>query len=194
MSSLSADTTTTISGGFVCLIPQKPERDTISVTETAELKKLLGDFYKQYQKKLARCIWQVFSTDLNGQSMNTAQIMSRQTLRNAPISSIVLGYSTAEIGGQGRFDGSTGQIYIASNLSGTPMDNGRQVFAKEQFFRTYAHELGNRLSWLYTGDGGTFGTKGGIPGQAVPFGVHTIQVDDDTGARLEKCIWGDVSY
>jgi hypothetical protein len=119
--------------------------------------------------------------------------MPRQTLRNAPVNNIVLGYSSAQIGGQGMTDDKTGLIYIASLLRGTPLDNGRQISAQEQYLRVYAHELGNRLSWLYTGNGASFGTNG-IQGQAVPFGIHSINVDDDTGARLEKCMWGDVSF
>lgn len=82
------------------------------------------------------------------------------------MNSIVLGYSSAQIGAQGLFDDKTGLIYIASLLRGTALDDGHQVYAQEQFFRVYAHEFGNRLSWLYTGNGASFGTSG-IQGQAV---------------------------
>jgi hypothetical protein len=34
----------------------------------------------------------------------------------------------------------------------------------------------------------------GTPKPAVSFGIHSINVDDDTGARMERCVWGDVSF
>jgi RHS repeat-associated protein len=164
-------------------------------TNTSELKMMLKAFYSKYQKILARCIWKVFSVDKYGIPSTIAQTMQRQTFRNAPVSSIVLGRRQSELGAQGVFEGSTGSIYIASDLHPMTLDNGRQVPLQEKFFRLYAHELGNRLSWLHTGMGGTFGTLDGIPGQQVlgP-GLHSVNVDNDTGARLEKCMWGDVAY
>src|SRR5207244_2652226 len=164
-------------------------------TNTSELKTMLKAFYKKYQGILARCIWTVFATDKYGIPSTVAQTMQRQTFRTAPVSSIVLGHPQSELGGQGLFEGSTGLIKIASDLKPMTLDNGRQVSLQEQFFRKYAHELGNRLSWLHTGDAGTFGTLGGIQGQQVfgP-GLHSVNFDDDTGARLEKCMWGDVAY
>lgn len=163
-----------------------------SPTNTADLRTMLNEFYKKYQGILARCIWKVFASDRNGNPSNIAQIMQRQTLGNAPVSNIVLGYTGAQIGGQGRSMSS--KIYIASDLRAKTLDNGRQVSIEQSFFRVYAHELGNHLSWLYTGDMTRFGTTGGIRGQTVFGGLHSVMVDDDTGARLEKCIWGDVQY
>ncbi len=173
---------------------QSPNGSPLKVATTDDLNALLKKFYQQYQKKLARCIWSVFATDRNGQLSNVAEIMAPQTLKNAPVNNIVLGYSSAQIGGYGRTDGKTGTIYIATDLRGVPLNNGRQVSAEEQFFRTYAHELGNHLSWLYTENPAAFGIKGGIRGQAVAFGISTGETDEDTGARLEECIWGDVSF
>jgi YD repeat-containing protein len=177
-------------------LDQNPEGDTIEVVTRKDLTKLVREFYSKFGKKFNRCLWSTFKTDKDGHPLDVAKIMQRQTFKNAPLSSVVLGHSTAQIGGQGRFtersDGS-GVIEIAADLRGALLDNGRQVFAKEAFFRVYAHETTNFLSWQYTGSSGTFGSQG-IRGQAVSFGVHSGNVDDDSGARQEKCMWGDVDF
>lgn len=58
----------------------------------------------------------------------------------------------------------------------------------------YAHEVANYLSWLYVGKASAYGTLTGIQGQVVESRRRNENVDKDTGARMEKCVWGDVSY
>ena len=151
-------------------------------------------FYELYQKKLARCIWQVFRTDLDGQPMNTAQVMERQTLRNSPI--VDMSQTMGQIGAQGYetdatdpYNGRYGTIHIASNLPGWHTTTGQTISVQENYFRTYAHELGNLLSARYTGDGNTHGIRAGIMGA-----VSGSILDFDTGARLESCIFGNGGY
>jgi hypothetical protein len=69
-------------------------------------------------------------------------------------------------------------IRIASDLS----DYG----GLELFQRTYVHELGNNLSRRISGDGKTFGDPQGI------MNVNGGKPDFDTGANLERCVFGNV--
>jgi len=118
--------------------------------------------------------------------------MARQTIRNAPqidrsatMSQIgrrngiqsAFGDSDAQ---QGRF----GTIFIASNLENDP---AYRTLGQELYYRTYAHELGNVLSEMYTGSVFTFGARDGITG------IGGSGPDYDTGAKLEDCIFGNVS-
>jgi len=155
---------------------------------------LKKDFYKLYQKKLTPCVWQVFSTDLDGQQMNTAQVMERQTLRNAP--NVDLNQSFAQMGAQGYINDKTdptngryGTIHIASGLPSWTTTKGQTISVQENYFRVYAHELGNLLSARHTGDGNTHGTRAGIVGA-----VSGNILDYDTGARLESCIFGNAAH
>jgi hypothetical protein len=81
--------------------------------------------------------------------------------------------------------------YGTVRIRSTPINDvtdpatGRTVKAEDIKQRTYVHELGNLLSRKLTGSGRAFGTIGGIKG------VMTSP-DPDTGARLEKCVFGDV--
>jgi hypothetical protein len=170
---------------FSARVPQN------STPNPDQLKK---DFYKLYQKKLARCVWQVFSTDLDGQPMNTAQVMERQTLRNSP--NVDMSQTYAQMGAQGyendRSDltnGRYGTIHIASGLPSWTTQSGQTISVQENYFRVYAHELGNLLSGRYTGDGNTYGTRAGIVGA-----VSGNILDYDTGARLETCIFGNAAH
>jgi hypothetical protein len=151
---------------------------------------LKKEFYDQYQKKLARCIWQIFGTDLNGNPANTSQIMARQSFRNAPdvdMSRTVgqLGFRGTTVPDRGRY----GTLIIASDLQGRRTQSGQTISAREEWHRVYAHELGNVLSSRYTGNGWTHGTREGIIGD-----VSGWIKDYDTGARLEKCIFGNTSH
>lgn len=99
------------------------------------------------------------------------------------------------VGAQGFVRGNTGDIGLKQKYVSQNLYNGTHISAKEQFSRTFLHEYANYLSWFYTGDPATFGVKGGIAGDSTPGGgLRSVNVDDDTGARMEKCIWGNVSF
>ena len=70
-----------------------------------------------------------------------------------------------------------GTVYIAQELY--------TAISQDERNRTYFHELGNILSAQITGDARHFGDPNGI-------GIH--YKDPDTGARLEKCIFGSVPF
>jgi len=126
--------------------------------------------------------------------MNTAQVMERQTLRNAP--NVDISQTMAQLRGQGGinervdpYSGRHGTIHIASNLPVWTTTTGQIISTQENYLGTYAHELGNLLSARYTGDGNTHGTRQGILG-AVSGNIR----DFDTGARLESCIFGNSAH
>jgi YD repeat-containing protein len=144
------------------------------------------DFYKKHQGQIDRCINKVFGQLWNGTPDVAATVMARQTIKNAPeldvtISQGPLSVYTGDPATQGTFSltGSLGHgtVYIASNLYGTISQDERN--------RTYFHELGNILSAQITGDARHFGD---------PRGIGTHYLDPDTGARLEKCIFGSVPF
>lgn len=117
--------------------------------------------------------------------------MARQTLRNAP--DVDMSRTIGGLGGQGTYDperGRNGTLLIASNLPGWTLRTGQVVSARENWFRTYAHELANNLSHRYTGDGQTHGTRQGILGDV----RGSTLTDYDTGARLEKCMFGNNAH
>ncbi len=126
--------------------------------------------------------------------MNTAQVMEQQTLSNAP--NLDMSKTMAQLGAQGGindrvdpYSGRYGTVRIASNLPSWITTTGKTISVQENYFRTYAHELGNLLSARYTGDGNTHGTRQGILG-AVSGNIR----DFDTGARLEECIFGNSAH
>jgi hypothetical protein len=182
-------TATTSSGGFAWLQPQNS-----GPTATDRQK----DFYKQYQKNLARCIWKVFGADYQGNPLNGAAILPHQTLRNAP--AIDTSRTTASMPGnalgfvsdsdlqRGRF----GTINMASNIG--PFMNqstGSMMTTAEVWNRTYAHELGNVLAGRIAGSMSGADTIFGDP-RGIENASHTYS-DTDAGARMETCMFGGVA-
>jgi hypothetical protein len=82
-------------------------------------------------------------------------------------------------------------IFIANDITDTSyISNGKSVSvsATEIKQRTYVHELGNYLSAsIANGDGRYFGDPNGIPQDSDP-----SSKDFDTGANLERCVWGNM--
>ncbi len=156
------------------------------------------DFYKQYQKKLARCIWQVFGRDYQGNPLNGAAILPHQTFRNAP--AIDTSRTTASMPGnalgfvsdsdlqRARF----GTINMASNIG--PFMNqhtGSMMTTAEVWNRTYGHELGNVLAGRIAGSMSGADTIFGDP-RGIENASHTYS-DTDAGARMETCMFGGVA-
>lgn len=164
-------------------IPQNP---TPNIDD--ELKK---EFYKQYQVKFNRCVWEVFNTDLDGNVVGLALYVQRQTIRNAPDVDM-----SREFGAQGTINpnrGSRGTIRMSPSLHGWTLNSGQVVSDQEQWFRTYGHELANLIAERRFGqDAATnlLGTRAGIKGDA---NVSNV-TDHDVGSRVEKCMFGNVSY
>jgi RHS repeat-associated protein len=163
-------------------IPQNSEFNT------DELKK---EFYKRYQKEFNRCVWKVFGTDIDGNSVNLARFVQRQTNRNAPDVDM-----TREFGAQGSYEanrGVRGTILISPSLRGWTLNSGQVVSTQEQWFRTYGHELANLIVDRRFGEGAALnllGTREGIKGDV----NVSNQTDSDVGARVEKCMFGNVAY
>ncbi len=82
-----------------------------------------------------------------------------------------------------------GTLWIANDLTAKLDSNNNVVSSKyNQYQRTYVHEFGNKLSREISANGSarTFGNPKGIAGQL------STDSDNDTGARLEKCVFGNV--
>jgi hypothetical protein len=141
-------------------------------------------------KKLTDCINQVFSkviTGVNGKTASGANLLKPQTLSSAP--TINREHSASALGGGRKLVagsiwpgdesiGPNGQIRMASDLG--------SFGGLELYQRTYVHELGNKLSRQISGNGKTFGDPAGITSE------DGGDPDDDTGAKLEKCVFGNV--
>src|SRR5437588_4246182 len=146
----------------------------------------VGDFYKKHQGQIDRCINRVFGQLSNGTPDLAAMVMARQTIKNAPELNVttpqgVLYLYTNEPNTQGTF-------FLASNLGYGTVYIAQELYtaiSQDERNRTYFHELGNILSAQITGDARHFGDPNGI-------GIH--YKDPDTGARLEKCIFGSVPF
>lgn len=168
--------------------------DKYTVSSDADaFKSSVKDFFESYGQKFRRCVWTVFSTDKDGNASNVADVMKTPGSEVFPYGSVNIYKSMS--GAEAFHNGNTGDINLKETYNSVNLYDGTYVSAREQFYRTLAHEYANYLSWFYTGDSKTFGTKGGISGDASPGGgLRSINTDDDTGARMEKCIWGNVSY
>jgi hypothetical protein len=116
--------------------------------------------------------------------------MERQTIKNAP--DVDMSQTMGQLGAQGTYEpekGKNGTLVIASDLPGWTLRSGGVISSRENWFRTYAHELGNNLSHRYTGHWWTHGTRQGIVGD-----VSGSIKDHDTGARMEECIFGNNAH
>ncbi|MGI8541891.1 MAG: RHS repeat domain-containing protein, partial [Aridibacter sp.] len=154
---------------------------------------LIQKFFRLYGKDFRRCVWKVFSKDRYGNKSNIAEIMKTPGTKDVPINKITLYKKIPEA--QGFVRDKTGEIGLKREYNSTTLRDGTKVSGEEQFFRTFGHEYANYLSWFYTGAGNTFGVEGGIRGDGMAgTGVRSVNVDDDTGARQEKCIWGNTSF
>ena len=151
----------------------------------------MRDFYKNHQGQIDRCINKVFGEKYDGTPDIAATIMPRQTIRNGPELDVSLtqfqlqGY-TQHDNTQGTWslagDRGHGTVYIASDLYAR--------ISLEEKQRTYFHEMGNILS------GQRATTPKGYPDARAfgdPRGIGK-NPDYDTGARLEKCIFGSVPF
>lgn len=161
----------------------------------SEFKKLVTEFFKLYGQVFRRACWEVFAVDKDGNKSNIAQIMEKPGYSNFPFNEVILGYSSSDLNEQGSYYCGKKQFVIVSDIREWDLEDGSHVSAKDNFFRRLAHEYGNYISCKYTGSGKTFGTIGGIDGQVIMgSGLRSVHSDDDTGARLELKIWGNVSF
>jgi YD repeat-containing protein len=164
------------------MIPQNPRPDVPNYVR---------DFYRTHQGTIDRCINRVFGQKADGTPDPAASIMERQIIKNAP----EISYEMSQFQLQGNTDVAGtlatygipsklghGTVYIANDLPVTTTEITRAVF----------HELGNILSINMSskltgrGDPLAYGDPNGIP-YTTPTGTYR---DKDTGARLEKCLFG----
>jgi hypothetical protein len=158
---------------------------------------------KDLAAKLTACINKVFSkviTGRNGVTTTGANLLEPQRLANAPLvddssfTAFALGGGTgpraagASFYGDATRFGPNGTVYMASDLASYAASTVITAFELGQ--RTYVHEFGNLLSRRISADGSakTFGVSGGVPHA----GDSSLRPDDDTGANLEKCVFGNM--
>ncbi len=169
------------------------QNDTYTTPTTLKgLREAVTGFFVKHGRAFRRCVWGIFSKDRDGSPSNVAEIMKTPSSDVFPYDKFVIAQGLPH---QGMQRGTTGDILFRPAYRSSNLFDGTYISAQEQFSRTLAHEYANYLSWFYTGDGATFGVKEGIlgDGAAAP-GLQSANTDDDTGARMEKCIWGNVSY
>jgi RHS repeat-associated protein len=154
-------------------------------------------------RRLSMCINSVFSkviTDKRGRTGRGSDFLDYQQIWNAPF--VDDSKTKAELakdgvpayGGTKPLDwtkGPFGTVSIASDIHNEfRVKDGVEyhISAFELYQRTYVHELGNLLSSRISqhSDMTTFGDPNGIPGF---FGATP---DRDTGANLERCVFGNV--
>jgi len=150
------------------------------------------NFYKTHQGTIDRCVNRVFGQKGDGTPDPAARIMERQTISNAPeisyeMSQFQLQGNTgvpdtlATFGIPSKLGHST--VYIANDVPVSTTDIAKAVF----------HELGNilsaKMSYKLTGraDPYAYGDPNGVP---YPTASGPPFYDKDTGARLERCIFG----
>jgi YD repeat-containing protein len=150
-----------------------PKRDSF------EIKK---QFYDQHGTDLNNCIKKLFKAD--------AAKVPTQTIVNSPI--LIVDRTRRQIGtetgtggqpvGQSSDDGPTDTIYISKDVF-----NSTSANAMKAIFGTYAHELGNILDITINPSPppGTLGRTYGDPNDTE---------DTDTGAAVEKCLFGSLQY
>jgi len=174
--------------------PLQAPSDIFELPESVSgLKKLVTDFFKEYGKKFRRCSWKVFATDSYGDHSNVAAIMEKPSSQNFPYENV--SYSSALSAAFGVFSDTDGSIIFRTKYRSSTLNDGTMISGRDQFFRTLAHEYANFLSWYYSGSGATFGTASGILGNGMSAtGLRSVNIDYDTGARMEECIWGNTSF
>lgn len=157
----------------------------------SDLPDYIRNFYKKRKGTIDRCINLVFGQKSDGTPDPASSIMERQTIKNAP----EISYAMNQFQLQGNTDvpdtlatygvpsmQSRGTVYIANDV---PVN-------ETEIVRVLFHELGNilahKMSYKLTGraDPWAYGDTQGIE-YKTPSGVY---LDKDTGARLEKCIFG----
>ncbi len=133
----------------------------------------------------------MFGQKANGTPDPAARIMQRQTVQNAP----EISYEMSQFQLQGNTDvpGTLATYGIPSKLGhGTVYIANDVPVTTTEIVKTVFHELGNILSINLSskltgrGDPYAYGDPNGIP---YPTTSGTY-LDKDTGARLEKCIFG----
>jgi YD repeat-containing protein len=154
---------------------------------------------------LRKCINKVFSKDITRAGITSAgaNFLPRQTIANAPL--VDQGSSRFQLGGADGMHYVMGSVYpenvfdepnkipgiinVASDIEDqNNPTTGQTVTAFELEQRTFVHELGNILSLRLSGNGRDFGDPNGVP--------HAwnkkLKGDDDAGAKLEKCVFGNM--
>jgi len=197
---------------------ETPELNSISAEHSGVLNDL-PDYIRQIYsgplgKKLTMCLNKIFNAKAveitrNGRTFKVlgGNALEPQTMRNAPPVDDY-SWSTFELGGgTSDTDGALGRqysipskvipgttalwIFIANDISDmTIMIDGKSVHVSghEVRQRTYVHELGNYLSAMIAkGDARFFGDPAGVAQAGNP-----SNLDYDTGANLERCVWGDM--
>lgn len=143
-------------------------------------KQVKDDFYSKFKKKLNGCIRSVFGND--------APSIPAQTRKNAPILDATkneseVGSVSGVSGAAGSNDpnhGPHGTVFVAKEIY-----NSKGPNATNAIYGTFVHELGNILDERLHPNSPTYGRDYGNP-QATD--------DTDTGAALEKCLFGSLQY
>lgn len=150
----------------------------------------IRDFIKNNQGQIDRCVNFVFGQKADGTASKVAERMPGQTLKNAPKLSHEFTRSQLEnytsvpdtLAAPGYKKGTNGTVYISKDeYLGT---NGKSMISNDQVARAFVHEWGNILAYRNTGNWSEFGD---------PAGIGSSFKDTDTGARFEKCVFGNVS-
>src|SRR5690606_16128044 len=114
--------------------PLQSRGDVFQVS-VSDLKKLVGDFFKQYGKKFRRCVWKIFATDSRGESSNIATVMATPSSLNFPYENVSFSSQlSAALGAH-----TDGSITFRTKYRSSTLSDGTQVSGREQFFRTLAH-------------------------------------------------------
>jgi len=178
-------------GGYNYDPPPPPD----PAAERPDLPDYAKRVYIDMGQKLTDCLNSVFAnviTGRNGVTTAGSNLFPYQQIKNAPF--VDETQTTAQLGGYGLSQaqdvnlGPNGTVHIGGDITDFSNSLG-SVGAFELKERTYVHELGNILSRRISPDssGKTFGDPNGISGRL------GSGADDDTGAKLEQCVFGDVA-
>jgi YD repeat-containing protein len=192
-----AGRTINVDSGYFMAMPNGSPLTTVVTPQKTEHPDFVRDFYKYYQKRLARCIWRIFGKDAFGEPSNVPMRLERQTLSNAPAVDMSktfseLGNAWGSVGPEDLTRGQHGTVNIASNINErNPGDFGVVLTKHQMRIMTYGHELGNLIIGRLFNDvelgARMYGSpKGGVnPKPNNPFN----DADQDAGARLEHCLF-----
>jgi RHS repeat-associated protein len=143
-------------------------------------------------RKLTECINSVFSkviTGKNGVTATGANLLEPQRISNAPkvdmsksreeISTQLTGMPLSSATGDADV-GKYGTVWLAHDVYNDP------ILSSQEKQRAFVHELGNILSQRISSGGSqrTFGNPNGLGSNG----------DVDTGANLENCVFGNVTF
>ncbi len=140
------------------------------------------DFYQKYGQKLNDCIKQVFGLDANK--------IPKQTLANAPILDATrnraqLGAMSGVAGADGNNNptrGRHGTAYVPTEVFTSNTPNSLNAI-----YGTFVHETGNILD-------ARLNPHSSAANYEANYGNPTDVVDTDTGAALERCVFGSLQY